>query len=80
MNTGHDKMDYDEYATYFMFVGIFALVVYIFLGYAVIPMYIVYCFISIPLCYSVFFICMLVVDECYRLNDVYTKLKEDMKE
>ena len=54
MNTGHDKMDYDEYATYFMFVGIFALVVYIFLGYAVIPMYIVYCFISIPLCYSVF--------------------------
>lgn len=79
MDTGYAKMDYDEYATYFMFVGLMALFLYIFWGYAVIPMYAIYCFIVIPLCHGVFFISILVVDECYRMNKFYDKLKEDIK-
>ena len=79
MNTTYGETDYDEYETYFMFVGLTALFLYIFVGYAVIPMGIVYCFILIPLCNRVFFIFALVADECYRLNKFYNKLKEDMK-
>ena len=79
MNAYYGKMDYDEYETYFMIVGLFALFLYIFGGYAVIPMYAIYCFILIPLINRIFFIFMLVVDECYVLNKFYDKLREDMK-
>ena len=49
MDKDYVKMDYDEYASYFMFVGLFTLLLYIFTGYAVIPVYIIYCFVAIPI-------------------------------
>lgn len=79
MDKDYVKMDYDEYASYFMFVGLFTLLLYIFTGYAVIPVYIIYCFVAIPIFYNLFFIYLLILDECYVLNKFYMKLKKDMK-